>query len=138
MTAQKFGLYLLCFLLVLGVVLIPPASAYAQNKNGDYFRGTLPVYPSQPDYVISVWRVMTSSGLNCRSDAGTEFGVVKVLKSGESFQVQTSEGRNQHNNPTELDSRGLPWFRVARSSQGVVECLVGANSRYITPVITAS
>jgi hypothetical protein len=138
-TAQKIRLYLLFFFLVLGQVLIFPTSSFAQNKSGDYFRETLPVYPSQPDYVISEWRVITSSGLNCRSSAGTEFDVVKVLTVGEPFQVKTSEGRHQHNNPTKLDSRGLPWFMVtdsSRSSIGKVECFVRANSRYIEPVIT--
>ena len=138
MTAQKFGLYLLCFFLILGNFLISPASAYAQNQNGDYFKGKIPVYPSQPDYVISTWRVITSNGLNCRTDAGIEFGVTKTLPSGKSFQVQVSVGREQHNNPTKLDSRGLPWFKVvssSRSSQGVIECFVRANSRYIEPVI---
>lgn len=134
MTVQKFGLYLLCFLLVLGGFLILPASAYAQNQRGDYFREELPVYPFQPDYVISEWRVITPSGLNCRSDAGVKFGVTKVLTFEKTFQVQTSEGRDQHNNPTKLDSQGLPWFKVAKSSQGVVECFVRANSRYIAPV----
>lgn len=137
MTMQKFKLYRLFFFLLLGQVLISPTSAYAQNQNGDYFRGTLPVYPSQPDYVISGWRVITSSGLNCRSNAGTEFGVVKVLAFGEPLQVQTSKGRDQHNDPTELDGRGLPWLKVAESSQGVVKCFVRANSRYIEPVIPA-
>jgi hypothetical protein len=142
-SAQKIRLLplflFLVLVLILGQVLIFPNSAYAQNQSGNYFRETLPVYPSQPDYVISQWRVITSSGLNCRSNAGTDFDVVKVLTSGETFQVKTSEGRDQHNNPTKLDSRGLPWFMVtdsSRSSRGKVECFVRANSRYIEPIIT--
>ncbi len=137
-TAQKLGLCLLIFFIVLGQVFVFPNSAYAQNQSGDYFRETLPVYPSEPDYVISEWRVITSSGLNCRSNAGTEFDIVKVLTFGEPFQVKTSEGRDQHNNPTKLDSRGLPWFMVtdsSRSSRGKVKCFVRANNRYIEPVI---
>ena len=134
-TAQKFKLGLLFFFLVPVQVLKPSNNIYAQNQNGDYFKGTLPAYPFQQDYVVSEWRVITSSGLNCRSKAGTEFGVVKVLTFREPFQVQTSKGRDQHNNPTELDGRGLPWFKVAKSSQGVVKCFVRANSRYIEPII---
>lgn len=116
MTAQKIGLYLLCFFLILGNFFMSPASAYAHNQTGDYFIGKLPVYPSQPYYVIRTWRVITSNCLNCRTDAGIEFGIIKTLPSGKSFQVQVSEGREQHNNPTKLDSRGLPWFKVVSSS----------------------
>ncbi|WP_206756138.1 hypothetical protein, partial [Trichocoleus sp. FACHB-591] len=133
--AQTFRLYLLLFFLVLGQVILSPASAYAQNQSGDYFQGKLPHYPSEREYVISEWRVITSSGLNCRSDAGTQFRVVKTLAFRSPFNVQTGEGRDQHNNPTKLDSRGLPWFKVAKSSQGAVQCFVRANSRYIEPVI---
>jgi hypothetical protein len=136
-TAQKLRLCLLVFFLVLGQVLIFPTSAYAQNQSGDYFKGTLPVYPSQPDYVVGQWRVITPSGLNCRSNAGTEFNVVKALIFGQTFLVKTSEGREQHNNPTKLDSRGLPWFMVI-ASRNKVECFVRANSRYIEPIFTGN
>jgi hypothetical protein len=137
---RNIRLYILLFSLVLGYVLMFPASTYAQNQSGDYFQGTLPVYPFQPDYVISTWRVITSSGLKCRSGSGTEFSVVKVLTVRETFQVKTSEGRDQHNNPTKLDNRGLPWFMVTDSSSSSrgeekVKCFVRANSRYIEPVI---
>ena len=137
-SAQKFRLSLLFLFLVLGQVLTFSNSAYAQNQSGDYFRGTLPVYPSQPDYVVGGWRVITPSGLNCRSNAGTEFNVVKALIFGKPFQVKTSEGRDQHNNPTKLDSRGLPWFMVIGPSRGKVECFVRANSRYIEPIFTGN
>ena len=135
MIVRIFGLRILC-LFTLGQFLLLPTEAYAQDQNGDYFRETLPVYPSQPDYVISEWQVTTPSGLNCRSDAGTEFSVVKVFGSGEPFNVQTSEGRDQHNNPTKLDSQGLPWFKVAESSQGIIECFVRASNRYIQPILS--
>lgn len=137
-TAQKLSSYFLNFLIVLGQVSIFPTSADAQNQSGDYFREKLPVYPSEPEYVVSEWRVITSSGLNCRSNPGTKFGVVKVLAFGEPFQVKTSAGSYQHNNPTQLDSRGLPWFMVtdtSGASTGKVECFIRANSRYIEPFI---
>lgn len=120
-------------LLALVQFLLFPTRAYAQDQNGDYFSGTLPVDSLQPDYVINRWQVTTPSGLNCRRDAGTEFSIVEVLTSGELFQVQTSEGRDQHNNPTKLDSRGLPWFKVT-GSQNEIKCFVRANKRYIEPI----
>jgi hypothetical protein len=137
-STQKICFCLLLFFLALGQILVFPASSFAQNSSGDYFKEMLPVYPSDPNYVVSEWRVITASGLNCRSDAGKEFDVVKVLTPSEPFQVKTSEGRNQHNDPTKLDSRGLPWFMVtdpSRAARGKIECFVRANSRYIEPVV---
>ncbi|MBE9030156.1 hypothetical protein IQ266_10485 [filamentous cyanobacterium LEGE 11480] len=50
--------------------------------------------------------------------------------------MQTSEGRNQHNDPTELDSSGNPWFKLT-PRKGVV-CFVRANSKYIRPISSNS
>ncbi len=109
------------------LVLTVPTIALAQDNNGDYYQRVL---PSEGDYVISTWRVVTPSGLNCRSKAGTEFKVVKRFAQGERFSVSTSEGRDQHNNPVELDKRGLPWFRLTKRSG---DCRVRASSRLIAP-----
>ncbi|MGI0487130.1 SH3 domain-containing protein [Pantanalinema rosaneae CENA516] len=123
--------YLFAFILVL-FVLTDPTITFAQNSNGNYYQGHL---PAEGDYVISTWRVVATSGLNCRSKAGTEFNVVKRFAQGDRFSVSTSEGRDQHNNPVELDKQGLPWFRLTEKSGG---CRVRATSQYIAPEYTPS
>lgn len=109
------------------LVLTLPTIALAQDNSGNYYQRYL---PTEGDYVISTWYVVTPSGLNCRTKAGTEFEVVKQFAQGERFEVSTSEGRDQHNNPVELDKSGLPWFRLTKDSGA---CRVRASNRYIAP-----
>lgn len=131
--------YILTLILVISFVIALPSIVFAQDSNGNYYKGTL---PSEGEYVISTWRVITPGGLNCRSGAGTEFEIVKRFSLGDNFTVEISEGRHTHNNPTELDKQGLPWFRLAKDVErfgppkASKNCLIRANSRYIAPVIS--
>ena len=121
------------FVLVAALFVLPPNSAFAQNSNGDYYKENLP-YEDGGTYVVGKWRVIATSGLNCRSGAGTEFAIVKTFEMGDLVYPKTSEGRDQHNNPTELDKRRLPWFRLRSPRRNDSEnCLIRANSRYISP-----
>ena len=115
------------------MVIASPEIVVAQDSNGDYYKETLP-YEDGGNYVVGRWRVIATSGLNCRSGAGTEFAIVKTFEMGDLVYPKTSEGRDQHNNPTELDKRRLPWFRLRSPRRNDSEnCLIRANSRYISP-----
>jgi hypothetical protein len=121
------------FILVVALFVLPPNIASAQNSNGDYYKENLP-YEDGGSYVVGKWRVIAPSGLNCRAGAGTEFTIVKTFKMDDVIYPKTSEGREQHNNPTELDKRGLPWLRLTSPRRSDAEnCLIRANSRYISP-----
>ena len=127
------------FVLVASLFVVLPTNAFAQDSNGNYYKEYLP-YEDGGNYVVGTWHVIAPSGLNCRSGAGTEFEVVTTFGMGDKIHPKTSEGRDQHNNPTELDKQGLPWFRIIRddgkrrSTKNIETCLVRANSRYITPL----
>jgi hypothetical protein len=126
--------YILIFILIISMIIASPEIVVAQDSNGNYYKETLP-YEDGGSYVVGKWRVITPSGLNCRSGAGTEFAIVKTFKMNDVVYPKTSEGREQHNNPTELDKRGLPWFRLQTPRRDEPEnyCLIRANSRYIAP-----
>lgn len=125
--------YILTFILVISFAIALPEIVVAQDSSGNYYKGTLP-YEDGGNYVVGRWRVIAPSGLNCRSGAGTEFAIVKTFRMGDLISPKTSEGRDQHNDPTELDKRGLPWFRLRSPRRNDSEnCLIRANSRYISP-----
>ena len=126
--------YILTFILIISMIIASPEIVVAQDSNGNYYKGTLP-YEDGGDYVVGKWRVIAPSGLNCRIGAGTEFAIVKTFEMGDLIYPKTSEGRDQHNDPTELDKGGLPWFRLKSPRRNDSEnCLIRANSRYIAPV----
>jgi hypothetical protein len=50
------------------------------------------------------------------------------LRDGKAFTVRTFSDRVQHNNPTRLDRRGLPWFYLTEASGS---CFVRAHRRYL-------
>lgn len=123
------------FVLIASLLVTLPTNAFAQDSNGNYYKGTLP-YEDGGTYVVGKWRVIAPSGLNCRIGAGTEFAIVKTFEMGDLIYPKTSEGRDQHNDPTELDKQGLPWFRLTEPTRkkDLENCLIRANSRYIAPV----
>ena len=140
MLKRNIAIFLLPILL--GLELCISNVAFAQNQDGDYYYGTLPLLPDGT-YLAAEWQVITPSGLNCRSGPGTQYDIVKVLRKGETFKIPTTEGRNANVDPTKLDDHDLPWFRVEgaqvqRGRPGEVVCLVRASSKYIEPTIAAS
>jgi hypothetical protein len=125
--------YILTFILIISLIIASPEIVVAQDSNGNYYKGTLP-HEDGGSYVVGKWRVIAPSGLNCRVGAGNEFAIVKTFQMGDLVYPKTSEGRDQHNDPTELDKRGLPWFRLRNLRRDDAEnCLIRANSRYISP-----
>ena len=74
--------------------------------------------------------------MNCRVGAGTEFAIVETFEMGDLIYPKTSEGRDQHNNPTELDKQGLTWFHLTEPTRkkDLKNCLIRANSLYMAPI----
>lgn len=104
------------------------------DRNGNYFSNEAPIQGSAPRPLMpgSLWQVI-SFGLNCRQNAGLNYGVVRQFRQGELLQADVGRGGADEVLLNAKDKSGNPWMRV-RSSQGRdYQCYVRANRRYIQP-----
>jgi hypothetical protein len=106
------------------------------DRNGDYLSNYAPLQGKKPanskNMVGSLWQVV-SPGLNCRSNGGTQFPMVRSFKKGTILQADVGRGGSDEVHINLKDKQGKPWMRVRNEAGEHYDCVVRANSRYIKP-----
>ena len=73
-----------------------------------------------------VWKIVSPSGLNCRSGPGTDNAVVKTFPRNQEVVLNT-----RYDSPIKTDAKGKPWLAVGQPG---VDCFVRANTALIAAV----
>lgn len=103
------------------------------DRNGDYFRNYAPIQAKTPSNSPgSLWQVV-SPGLHCRSEAGTQFSIVRSFKIGTILQANIGRGGSDEVLVNGRDHQGKPWMSVRSKAGENYACSVRSNSRYIKP-----
>jgi hypothetical protein len=115
-------------------VLAQAPSLPQPDRNGNYFSNEAPIQGSAPSPLMpgSLWQVV-ASGLNCRRNAGLNYGVVRQFHRGELLQADVGRGGADEVLLNVKDNSGNPWMRVRSSRGSDYQCYVRANRRYIQP-----
>jgi hypothetical protein len=132
------------FIVTLITIAITATNAHANadlfsakpDWNGDYFSNYAPIQAKSTGRRMmqagSLWQVV-SSGLNCRSDAGTQSSIIRSFKKGTILQADVGRGGSDEVHINLNDKQGKPWMRVRNEAGADYNCVVRANSRYIKP-----
>jgi hypothetical protein len=105
------------------------------DRNGDYPSNYAPIQAKSTGdrrMAGSLWQVV-ASGLNCRSEAGTQLSIVRSFKKGTLLQASVGRGGSDEVHINWKDKQGKPWMRVRNEAGAEYDCVVRANSRYIKP-----
>ncbi|AFY31171.1 hypothetical protein [Calothrix sp. PCC 7507] len=98
------------------------------NQKGDYI-SILSTFENGHKSPHLVWKVV-SSELNCRSQAGSNSRVIKLLLQNDNVSIVG-------NPKIYRDRQAKPWFYVAGSGSAEdvkIRCFVRANSQFIEPI----
>ncbi len=92
-------------------------------------------YPKAKAQQVGLWQVTATGGLNCRTDAGTQFpSVYGALNVGTLLDGMSSKPGIFD---SKLDNRGRLWMHVVpRSNVEHTPCYVLAEDRYVKPFVT--
>ncbi len=92
-------------------------------------------YPKAVAQQVGLWQVTATGGLNCRTDAGTQFpSVYGAMNIGTLLDGMSSKPGVFD---SKLDNHGRLWMHVVpRSNVEHTPCYVLAEDRYVKPFIT--
>jgi uncharacterized protein YgiM (DUF1202 family) len=98
------------------------------NQQGDY-TSILSKFPNGETTQHLVWKVV-SSELNCRTQAGSNYRIVRSLSKDDNIDIVEKP-------KVYRDNQGKPWLYVAK--EGSAEdtknrCFVRANAQFIQPI----